>query len=153
RPEVREVVRRAWGIPVVDLYSASDVGYVALQCPQSEKLHIQVESLLVEALDDNDAPRAPGEVGRVVVTNLHNFSIPRLHDAIGALAEAGAPCTCGRSLPTLERVLGRSRGIVSLPNGQKIFPSYYHLLQGFDQVSQFQIVRTGVEELEMKLVV
>ena len=39
-----------------------------------------------------------------------------------------------------------------LPNGEQHFPNYHYMLDGFDQVIQFQIVRPAVEDLEMKLV-
>ena len=43
--------------------------------------------------------------------------------------------------------------MVRLPNGQTHFPDYQDILDGFDHVVQFQIVRRKEDELEMKLVV
>ena len=39
-------------MPVTDVYSSDEVGYIALQCPETEHYHVQSEALLVEVLDD-----------------------------------------------------------------------------------------------------
>ena len=87
RPEVRRICREVLGVPVVDVYSGAEVGYIALQCPESENLHIQSESVFVEVLDENGNACQPGEVGAVVITPLHNFAMPLLRYSIGDFAE------------------------------------------------------------------
>lgn len=151
-PEVRAACREAWGVPVVDTYSAREVGRIAVQCPLHEHYHVQSEAIRVEIVDEVGAPCAPGQVGDVALTSLHNFAQPLIRYKIGDRAEAGAPCPCGRGLPVLTRILGRLRDMVRLPNGEQHYPSYQRLYEGFATIRQFQIVRTAVEALEMKLV-
>ncbi|MEO8526087.1 MAG: hypothetical protein ABI460_15285, partial [Caldimonas sp.] len=107
--DLRDQVQAAWGVPLSDLYSANEVGYVALQCPQSDLYHVQSEDVLVEVIGDDGRPCATGESGRVVVTSLHNFAMPLLRYDLGDFATVGGPCRCGRTLPTLEGILGRTR--------------------------------------------
>lgn len=123
-PELREACMEAWGVKVVDAYSAQEIGYIALQCPASECYHIQSESVLVEILDADGRPCAPGETGRVVITTLHNFAMPLIRYEILDYAEAGGPCACGRGLPVIKRVLGRARNMVTLPDGGQHWPSF-----------------------------
>lgn len=78
RPEVRKICREVLDVPVVDVYSGAEVGYIALQYPESENLHIQSESVFVEVLDENGNVCRPGEVGEVVITPLHNLAMPLL---------------------------------------------------------------------------
>ena len=151
-PEVREACREVWGVEVADVYSTAEVGYIAVQCPETEHLHVQGEGLLVEVLGERDRPCRPGEVGQVVVTPLHNFAMPLLRYAVGDLAEVGERCACGRGLAVLARVLGRLRAMVRLPDGSQHYANFQDLLKGFDQINQFQVVRRGEQELEMKLV-
>ena len=139
------------GVPVVDVYSGAEVGYIALQCPESENLHIQSESVFVEVLDENGNACQPGEVGAVVITPLHNFAMPLLRYSIGDFAEVGR-CSCGRTLPVLRRIMGCTRSMVRLPNGDEFYASFQDLLTGFDMIRQFQILRSASEALEMKLV-
>ena len=153
-PELRELAREVLGLPITDVYSSVEVGYIALQCPERPHYHVQSEGVLVEVIDDSGQPCRPGEVGRVIVTPLHNFAMPMLRYVIGDYAEVGEPCPCGRGLPVLSRVLGRTRNMLILPSGRRIWP----LLEGalfadVAPVSQFQIVQHSPSLLEVRLVV
>ena len=106
---LRETCRAAWGVSVVTLYRAEEVGALALQCPEREHFHIQSEQALVEVLDDRGKPCAPGEIGRVVATPLNNFAMPLLRYEVGDTAEVGTPCPCGRGLPVLTGITGPDR--------------------------------------------
>ncbi len=152
QPEVRDRCRQAWGVPVIDLYSAQEVGYIALQCPEEEHYHLQAESALVEVLDAQGRPCQPGAWGRVVVTPLHNFAMPLIRYDIGDYAEVGEACPCGRGLPVLKRILGRIRNMLTLPSGERISPGFVNdWFEGFP-VNQFQIVQRAVDRLEVKIV-
>ena len=152
RPEARAVCKEAWGMPVVDIYSSAEAGYIALQCPESKNYHIQSETVYVEILNEAGQACAPGEVGQVIATPLHNFAMPLLRYASGDLAEVGE-CACGRGLPTLKRIIGRTRSVMSLPNGAQIFPNFQDLLIDLPMVQQFQVRRQERESLDVKLVV
>ncbi|MGH7125970.1 MAG: phenylacetate--CoA ligase family protein, partial [Stellaceae bacterium] len=91
-PELRQLCRDLWRASLSDMYSAVEVGYIALQCPEQEHYHVQMEAALVEILDAKGNPCAPGEVGEVVVTPLHNYATPLIRYALGDYAEVGAPC-------------------------------------------------------------
>jgi phenylacetate-CoA ligase len=154
RPELREACRRAWGLPITDNYSANELGYLALQCPEHEHYHVQSEVALLEVLDDAGRPCAVGEVGNVVLTSLHNYAMPLIRYAIQDFAEVGPPCPCGRGLPVLRRVVGRSRNLLTLPNGEKCFPVFSELrFAEIAPVRQCQIVQRSREELELRLIV
>jgi len=152
--ETRELSANGAGIPVHDIYSAQEAGIVALQCPAGDGYHIMAESVLVEILDDAGAPCATGETGRVVVTPLHNFMTPLIRYALGDFAEVGAPCGCGRGLPTVRRFLGRVRNMLLLPSGEKIWPSFGSRgLTAIAPIRQHQIVQISKTALEARLVV
>lgn len=151
---LRELCRKVWDVPVVDMYSAQEVGYIALQCPGHDHYHAQSESMLVEVLDDHDQPTAVGQIGRVVLTPLHNFAMPFIRYEIGDYAEVGGPCSCGRGLPVLHRVLGRVRNMVIYPTGERKWP-YLGETRYADiaPVRQYQLVQTLVDRIEARFVV
>jgi phenylacetate-CoA ligase len=152
-PALRALCRDAWGAAVVDAYSAEEVGFIALQCPTGTHYHVQSEGVLVEILDDSGAPAAPGSIGRVVVTPLHNFAMPLLRYELGDDAEVGLPCACGRTLPTLARIIGRSRDRLRLPNGEQRFA--YNPSEAFvwiTSVTRYQIAQVAPDLLEIRLV-
>ncbi|MBL8834799.1 MAG: phenylacetate--CoA ligase family protein [Alphaproteobacteria bacterium] len=151
--EARAACRAAWGVEISDVYSAVEVGHIALQCAEYGRLHVQAENLLVEILDGEGRPCAPGEVGRVVVTALHNFAMPLIRYEIGDLAEVGSPCPCGRTLPVIARVLGRTRALFFLPSGERIYPYFAQkMLAAMPSIIQHQIVQRSTEEIELRLV-
>ncbi len=152
RPETRELCRSVLGLEIADMYSSAEAGYMALQSPDSEELLIQAETILVEVFDDHGRPCAPGQVGRVIVTPLHAFAMPLLRYANGDRAEVGGPASCGRGLPTLRRVLGREREMITLPTGQRFWPSFLGLWDEFEAIRQFQLVRKTETLIEMRLV-
>jgi phenylacetate-CoA ligase len=149
-PELRNLCREAWGVPLVDVYSAMELGYLALECPQERCYHVQSENALVEIVDGEGRPCRPGEVGRVVVTSLHNFAGPLVRYELGDYAEAGGACPCGRGLPVLTRILGRQRNMLALPSGEKHWPLVGYLSEA--PVRQFQVVQKSLERIEVRVV-
>jgi phenylacetate-CoA ligase len=151
--DLRELCREAWGIPVVDMYSSNECGYIALQCPETDHYHGMAEGLLVEVIDDEGRACEPGQTGRIVVSTLHNFAMPLIRYEIGDLAEVGAPCVCGRGLPVLTRIMGRVRNMLVLPGGGKCWPAFgLRGLPGDFPVKNFQFVQREIDLIEARLV-
>lgn len=153
-PDLRGLCREAWGLELKDMYSAEEVGYIALQCPDHEHYHVQAENLLVEVLDAKGEPCGPGQVGSVVVTTLHNFVMPLIRYRLRDFAEVGPPCACGRGLPVLKRVVGRQRNMLTLPDGHRHWPSFpvSSWNRATPAVRQFQIVQHDLNRIEVRLV-
>jgi len=152
--ETRKVCKKAWGVNVTDIYSAREVGYIALQCPEHEHYHIQSENVLVEILDDQGKHCSPGEVGRVIVTSLNNFASPLIRYEIGDYAEAGESCSCGRGLSVINRVMGRVRNMLTLPTGEQNWPALNNkTLPKIIQFQQMQVIQHTLSEIAIRLVV
>ena len=111
------MIERVFEASPVDLYGLTEIGYVAWQCELRDALHVNAAAFLVEVLRDK-RPAAPGELGRVVVTDLRGRTVPLLRYDTGDLAVAAAgPCACGRSTQLLGRMEGRSAGTVERGDG------------------------------------
>ena len=153
-PDARAEIRAAWGVPVTDMYSCREAGYLALQCPEHEHYHVQAEGVYLELLDDRGQPCAPGTLGRVVITVLHNFATPLIRYDIGDYAEAGEPCDCGRNLPVIRRIVGRVRNMLRLPGGGMRHPRFGEAQFGsIAPVRQFQVLQKTLQDIEVALVV
>ena len=153
-PALRDQFRTLLGAPLTDLYSAQEVGVIALQCPDSGLLHVQSEHLLVEVLNDRGLRCLEGEVGEVVVTDLHNFAMPLIRYSLGDWAEVGPPCPCGRGLPTLRRVVGRTRNMAMSPEGRLFWPvlETQRFLEIIPHLQQYQFVQTECDAISGTLV-
>ncbi|NNM28500.1 MAG: phenylacetate--CoA ligase family protein, partial [Akkermansiaceae bacterium] len=153
-PQLREPCREEWGLPLDDMYTSQEFGYIALQCPDCDDLHVQAENVLVEILDDAGQPCAPGETGRVVVTGLQNFAMPLIRYEIGDHAVPGGPCGCGRGLPVLTSVLGRTRNMLVTESGEQRWPVVgYTRFREIAPIRQLQAIQKSFTALHVRVVV
>lgn len=155
-PEVRAIVHEAWGATLVDIYSTREAGYIALQCPEHAHYHVQAEHVFVEVLRPDGSPCGPGETGKVLVTPLHNLAMPLIRYDIGDHVELGPPCPCGRGLPVVARILGRTQNMLVMPSGERRWP----LLSAADiaamlaiapSIRQYQFVQKAPDLIELRL--
>ncbi len=139
---------------IIHNYSANEVGYMALQCPMTGYYHVQSEVVHCEVLNDAGAPCAVGEIGRVVVTPLHNFAMPLLRYQIGDEAEIGPMCPCGRGLPVLKNIIGRTSDYLTLPSGMRRRLTYnVYRMSTIESIKEYQLVQTHPDRIEIRMVV
>lgn len=95
----------------------------------------------------------PGEIGRIVITPLHNFASPLFKYEIGDEAEVGDPCPCGRGLSVLKRIIGRTYDYLIMPDGrkQRVDTGYYPIC-AIPAVQELQIIQRSKELIEIMLV-
>lgn len=140
----------AFGAEIVDRYGAIETGQLAVQCPTGSHYHVHGESVLLEVLHADGASAAPGEPGRVVVTPLYNAAFPLIRYELDDVAAAGRPCSCGRGLPVITRILGRSRHMFRFPDGSEIWPSLTTALRRFLAPRQWQVAQIASREIEVR---
>ena len=153
----REAIETAFGTRPLDYYGAGGEGvHLASQCPASgSRYHVLPENAVLELLDDA-GPVAPGETGRIVVTQLHNDAMPLVRYELGDLAVAATPearCPCGRSLPLLERLEGRVPDLVAVSDGTFLVPHFFVVLfKGLQDIHRYQIRQREIDQLRAVLV-
>jgi phenylacetate-CoA ligase len=141
-----------WQVKSTDIYSANEVGYIAFRCLEHGALHVQSESVLVEIINDRGQACSAGESGRVVVTSLHNLATPLLRYDIGDYATVGEPCPCGRGLPVISQILGRTRNAALSPDGQRYWPTKLNRMRTVKTIKQVQYVQTAIDTIEIRAV-
>ncbi len=115
-----EDCRRAFGARVIGLYSSTECHKVAHPCPTCENYHVNAEIALVEIVDDDGRACPVGTPGHVVITPLLGTAQPLIRYDQGDTAIAGEPCGCGRTLPVLTRIVGRTSQLFRLPDGSRL---------------------------------
>jgi len=150
---LRAMCREIFGCRIVHNYTSAEAGYMALQCPDHDHFHVQSEGVYLEVLRPDGTQCEPGEIGKVVVTPLHNFATPLLRYEIGDEAEVGGPCACGRGLAVLRRIVGRTYDYVTLPGGRRrrVDTGHYRISE-IPAVREFQIAQRTRERIEVRLV-
>lgn len=140
---------------VLDIYACQEAGKLALVCPEG-RYHVCAECILLEVVGDDGEPVGPGGEGWVAITTLFNYAMPLIRYRIGDRAIAGQPepCACGRTLPRLERILGRARNRFILPDGNSFWPSgdLALAMRRYVPFRQFQMVQTERHRIELRYV-
>lgn len=154
RPELRLRCQALFGLRLEDAYTSQECGFIALQCSAGPSYHVLAETHLVEIVDFAGRACAPGETGRVLVTDLHNFATPLIRYDIGDYAVAGGPCICGRGLPTIARIAGRERNLLRLPDGSRYWPLMgYTRFREIAPLRQYQLIQHDLARVEARLAV
>jgi phenylacetate-CoA ligase len=123
--EIRDLVLKGLGTKIIDRYSSEETGYIALQCPKHNHFHIISPVTLVEIVDDSGELCPPGKPGRVLLTSMQSYAMPLIRYEIGDMAEWGEPCDCGITLPVMSKVWGRTRHLITTPDGRKTYFRIY----------------------------
>jgi phenylacetate-CoA ligase len=151
----RETIESVFGAPVFETYGSREFMLMGAECDRHAGLHLTMENILLEVLDDDGAPTPAGEVGNVVVTDLYNRGMPFIRYLNGDQAVAGFPtCACGRGLPLLREVAGRRADILVTPDGRHLTGlAFPHLLKEFPAVTFYRVIQENPEFVRIELVV
>ncbi|MFL6227687.1 MAG: phenylacetate--CoA ligase family protein [Pyrinomonadaceae bacterium] len=118
----RRAIEEAFSCPVRETYGMAEIVAAASEC-EAGRLHAWPEAGVVEVLQ-NGRPVEGGEAGELVCTGLMNADMPLVRYRVGdrgALAPPTAdPCACGRTLPSLASVEGRTDDLIYTPDGRRV---------------------------------
>jgi phenylacetate-CoA ligase len=152
-PRQRELFERTFDCVVLNRYATRELGGIACECPEHMGLHIGVGEVYVEILRDG-VPVPVGEEGDVVVTNLNNYGMPFIRYHVGDVAQlSDKVCRCGRGLPVMEVVHGRSSDMLRTKDGRVVHPAFFtHTFFDMREVKQFQITQKSYDHIIVSLV-
>jgi phenylacetate-CoA ligase len=154
-PENRQKVENYFGTKVFDRYGSRETSVIASECEAHDGLHINAENLYLEFISQGKDV-AGGETGEVIVTDLGNFAFPFIRYQIG---DYGAPvsgmCPCGRTLPKMRVIAGRTTDFLLAQDGRKVSGAALaiYLAAKIPGVRQAQIVQRERSKLIFNLVI
>jgi phenylacetate-CoA ligase len=155
-PASRARIQQAFGCRViVDIYSAREIGPIAFACPESTAYHACSETVMVELVDDDGMAVAPGSWGRVVVTGLYSYAMPLIRYDVGDYAlKSRFACTCGRGLPAIDAIGGRTRSLFVMPDGstKRFHPPILTEMANYLSYREIQLVQETVDRVEIRYV-
>lgn len=151
----RAIIEQAFGAPVFDKYGAREFSGIAYECDRHQGHHVAAESYIVEIITDG-RPARPGEIGEVFVTDLNNRAMPFIRYRLGDLARAATRplCSCGRGLPLIGEVMGRTQAII-IGTNNRFLPGtmFAHLFKDYDfAIRRFQVVQERLGAIELRIV-
>ncbi len=128
-PHQRALIEATFGVKIFNRYGSREFGHVASQCEYGQGLHASIDRVAIEIVRDDGTSCEPGEVGKMLITDLDNYGMPMIRYDIGDKAAwAGHPCECGRGLPLLSKVEGRTLEVVRTPDGQSVGGTFWTIL-------------------------
>jgi phenylacetate-CoA ligase len=150
--EQRATISRVFGCPVANGYGGRDAGFIAHECP-SGSMHLTAEDIVVELVDREGAPVPEGTPGEIVVTHLATRDFPFIRYRTGDIAvmDTHSRCACGRTLPRLAEIQGRSTDFVVAADGTVMHGlALIYVLRDLPGIQSFKVtqetrLRTRVE--------
>jgi len=147
----RKLAEEAFCCPLFDFYGSQEVATMAVECPEHRGYHITAENVVLEFVRDGKHV-SPGEVGKILVTDLHNYAMPFIRYENGDL---GMPldeaCSCGVNLPLMKSIEGRASDVLVI--GDK-FITPVSLTTLFERmpISQYQVIQEVKDQIVVKIV-
>ena len=164
-PARRGAIERYFLAPITNRYGLRELGsWSAQSCAsQPESFHINTELVVCEILRDDGSPARPGEIGKVVLTDLWNFARPFLRYFTGDLAVAAAgqsgagQCACGRGFPLMGSIDGRSQECLHTVSGKILSPAvlghYVCVYHGHHEaIREYQLVQDAPDKVRLLVV-
>ena len=138
----REAISSAFACPVANGYGGRDAGFIAHECPAGG-MHITAEDIIVEIIDENGTVQPSGISGEIVVTHLATSDFPFIRYRTGDVGKlATEPCTCGRGLPVLKEIEGRSTDFVIAADGTVMHGlSLIYILRDIPGMKAFKVIQ------------
>ncbi len=150
----RSLIEQEFGIPVASTYQCAEALRIGFCCEQRRGFHLSLDAVAVRLVDDEGRDAPPGVPGHVVISNLTNRATVFLNYRLGDVAAfSQTPCACGRTLPVLEALLGRSDDLLWLSKGRPMHAlAVMPPLQSVVGVHQVQVVQHALERFTVRAV-
>lgn len=150
-------ITSAWNIQLYSTYASTEMQTAFTECTAQHGGHLQPDLLIVELLDDNDKPVAPGTPGEVTITTLGLEAMPLLRYKTGDICIAHyEPCSCGRNSLRLSPVIGRKKQMIKYKGTTLFLPALSDILNDMEDIVDFVVEvyanDLGTDEILLHLV-
>ncbi|WP_031428733.1 phenylacetate--CoA ligase family protein [Flavimarina sp. Hel_I_48] len=148
-PQIRQNIERFFNTNLYDQYSASEGAPFIFEC-KNHNLHIEMQSGILEVLDNNDND---AQEGRLIVTSFTSYGTPLLRYDVGDRIKLSQnTCSCGNNNPLVEKILGRIDDFIYSPENGKInLGNISNVLKDIEGVHRMQIIQDELNAIIVKI--
>ncbi|HNW38878.1 MAG TPA: hypothetical protein PKI44_00420 [Candidatus Omnitrophota bacterium] len=149
--ETRILARQLLGVDIIDLYSTVETGPLACECKQHRGYHINMDAVAIECIDNRGYPQI-GKSGRIVCTNLFNFTMPFIRycvDDIGILTDN--QCVCGRGSVLLKSLEGKTSDFLVLKDKVISPVAAETILKKYVFKARYRIIQHDMHAMDLEL--
>ena len=154
-PHERTFIENTFNCKITNRYGCEEVGLIACECNLHDGMHLNIDHLYIEFLKSDGSPAKEGEDGNIVVTDLMNRGMPLIRYKI---EDHGVPsdrtCKCGRSLPLMERIVGRTADFLITEEGALVagISLIERTLTAINGIEQMQIIQDAINKFILNIV-
>ncbi len=152
----RQYLEESFGAPYYDQFGCTEIDRSAWQCTERSGYHMDVDSVIMQFVDEDGFEVAPGERGEIVYTSLFNRAMPLIRYGV---QDMGVPiddvCPCGIKLPMMKVVEGRSNSFLVFPGGRVVSPmSFIETMKAFSyvkEIDQYRVLQKSENLVEISI--
>jgi len=117
-------------------------------------MHITAEDIIVEIVDKEGKVLPKGEIGEIVVTHMATQDFPFIRYRTGDIGALSPElCSCGRGLPLLKEIQGRSTDFVIAHDGTILHGlALIYVLRDLTGVKEFKIIQESIDHTRVQIV-
>ena len=149
----RTQIETVFGCPVANGYGGRDAGFIAHECPHGS-MHITADDIVVETVNSDGTTALPGEAGEIVVTHMATNQFPFVRYRTGDVGVIdGTGCACGRGLPVLSDLQGRTTDFLVAADGTIMHGlALIYVMRDLEGVREFKIIQESVEHVRVLVI-
>jgi len=152
----REYLEEYFGAPYYDQFGCTEIDRSAWQCTERSGYHMDVDSALMQFVDEDGLEVGRGERGEIVYTSLFNHAMPLIRYGV---QDVGVPtddiCPCGINLPLMKVIEGRSNSFLVFAGGGIVSPmSFIETMRAFryvKEIDQYRVLQKSEDLVEISI--
>jgi phenylacetate-CoA ligase len=146
-----KMLEKIFGAKVYDMSGTQETNYITWACEHGTA-HINEDLVYLEVLDpDTDEPVAPGNPGKLVVTDLVQKTHPVIRFETGDIVEGidhSFECPCGRTLSRFKGFRGRVGDIIKVRGVCVSVTGIENVIRGFDECGNFEYIAVREDNMD-----
>ena len=149
-PALREYINEIFHTRLFDFYTTEEFKRIAWECEAHSGYHIDVESVVLEFVK-NGRQIPPGQRGEIIITSLYNRTMPLIRYRQGDIGvEAAERCACGRGLPLMRSIEGRTDNFIVNRHRDLFSPQvFWSILRHYTSLRRYQIRQDCPNEIKV----
>ncbi|OBQ56928.1 AMP-binding protein [Tamlana sp. s12] len=149
-------IKDKWDIDLFSTYASTEMNTAFTECEAQQGGHHHPELIIIEILDENNAPVAAGEPGELTISTLGVEGMPLLRFKTGDIVTAHTEaCSCGRNTTRLGPVIGRKKQMIKYKGTTLYPPAMHNILNDFNAIDSYVIEishnNIGTDEILLKI--
>lgn len=152
-PETRKYINSVFNVEMIDHFGCVELNRTAWECSEHAGYHIDADAVVMEFIENGESV-SPGERGEVVYTGLYNYSMPLIRYKIGDIGiPSDESCPCGRGLPLMKLIEGRSDSFMQVPDGRIFSPIIWTLIiRKIPGIGQLKAIQEKIDLIRVLVV-